>query len=154
MFRLGFTFVCVFLSLSASINAKKHGAAREPLSGAGKAACATTCEASSCNTFTIKYGRYCGITHTGCPGTEPCDAYDSCCAAHDACVVGGGVSSSDLLCHSTFKACLSDALAAGEQPWSDTCSASQIVQTMSNGMDLASAFAGMLKKKTHGGKDL
>ena len=34
----------------------------------------------------MRYGKYCGVSYTGCPGEAPCDALDACCAAHDACV--------------------------------------------------------------------
>jgi secretory phospholipase A2 len=34
----------------------------------------------------MRYGKYCGVSYTGCPGEAPCDALDACCAVHDACV--------------------------------------------------------------------
>jgi len=34
----------------------------------------------------IKYGKYCGVGYSGCPGEKPCDDIDACCMAHDDCV--------------------------------------------------------------------
>ncbi|KAL0917431.1 hypothetical protein M5K25_012490 [Dendrobium thyrsiflorum] len=33
-----------------------------------------------------RYGKYCGIMYSGCPGEKPCDGLDACCMYHDACV--------------------------------------------------------------------
>ena len=107
-------------------------------------ACATSCAAASCDNVGIRWGRFCGVTHTGCAGVEPCDAYDACCQSHDACVVGGGLSAEDQRCHSAFIRCLSAAAAAKSPPWSTACSARQVVRTMTDGIKLASAFAGIL----------
>lgn len=110
--------------------------------GGGKRTCSSTCIARQCDNFGIAYGNYCGVTHTGCSGVEPCDAYDSCCQAHDGCVTGMGLAASDVACHSELKRCLSAALAAKEKTFTTACAAKTIVKTMKDGMDLASAFAG------------
>lgn len=34
----------------------------------------------------LRYGKYCGILYSGCPGEKPCDGLDACCMKHDACV--------------------------------------------------------------------
>lgn len=34
----------------------------------------------------IKYGKYCGVGWSGCPGEKPCDDLDACCQVHDECV--------------------------------------------------------------------
>jgi len=34
----------------------------------------------------LRYGKYCGILYSGCPGEQPCDALDACCMHHDNCV--------------------------------------------------------------------
>jgi hypothetical protein len=34
----------------------------------------------------MRYGKYCGILYSGCPGEKPCDALDACCMIHDNCV--------------------------------------------------------------------
>jgi hypothetical protein len=35
----------------------------------------------------LRYGKYCGLLYSGCPGEKPCDGLDACCMNHDACVV-------------------------------------------------------------------
>ena len=50
--------------------------------------CATECLCSGGGLS--YYGRYCGFGHSGCPGIEPCDAWDTCCKLHDECVTSDG----------------------------------------------------------------
>lgn len=40
----------------------------------------------------IRYGKYCGVGWTGCPGEKPCDDVDACCKIHDECVGNKGIS--------------------------------------------------------------
>ncbi|EMS53789.1 Phospholipase A2-like protein 3 [Triticum urartu] len=35
----------------------------------------------------LRYGKYCGILYSGCPGERPCDPLDACCMHHDNCVL-------------------------------------------------------------------
>lgn len=39
-----------------------------------------------CVAIGIRYGKYCGVGWTGCPGEKPCDDLDACCKIHDECV--------------------------------------------------------------------
>ena len=111
--------------------------------------CASRCEhAEHCTEFSIKYGTYCGVGHTGCPGVAPCDSYDACCETHDNCV--NKTSVVDGRCHAALKNCLNAALKSGAPTWltsgkhtaphnaDPACTAQNIVETMSNGMDIAS----------------
>jgi secretory phospholipase A2 len=34
----------------------------------------------------LRYGKYCGLLYSGCPGEKPCDGLDACCMKHDQCV--------------------------------------------------------------------
>ncbi|KAK6784376.1 hypothetical protein RDI58_017831 [Solanum bulbocastanum] len=45
-----------------------------------------TCVAENCNSIGIRYGKYCGVGWSGCPGEKPCDDLDACCKIHDECV--------------------------------------------------------------------
>ncbi|TVU00830.1 hypothetical protein EJB05_53729 [Eragrostis curvula] len=50
-------------------------------------ACSRTCESDHCTTAPfLRYGKYCGVLYSGCPGEAPCDALDACCMHHDNCV--------------------------------------------------------------------
>ncbi|XP_062210657.1 probable phospholipase A2 homolog 2 isoform X1 [Phragmites australis] len=54
---------------------------------AGSQGCSRTCESSFCTVPPLlRYGKYCGILYSGCPGETPCDALDACCMVHDHCV--------------------------------------------------------------------
>ncbi|KAF3781118.1 Phospholipase A2-alpha [Nymphaea thermarum] len=49
--------------------------------------CSRTCESAFCSVPPfLRYGKYCGLLYTGCPGEPPCDGLDACCQKHDACV--------------------------------------------------------------------
>ncbi|XP_006651732.1 phospholipase A2 homolog 3-like [Oryza brachyantha] len=49
--------------------------------------CSRTCESDHCTTPPLlRYGKYCGILYSGCPGEPPCDPLDACCMHHDNCV--------------------------------------------------------------------
>lgn len=110
--------------------------------------CSKRCLSRNCDALNINYGKYCGVGYTGCAGEDPCDSYDACCKVHDACVGATGVSASDLVCHEDFKKCLAEAKDAGDAVFSGaTCEVDILVKTMSSGMDLAAAFASMLKPK-------
>ncbi|PKA63738.1 Phospholipase A2-alpha [Apostasia shenzhenica] len=76
----------VFLSAADGLNIGIQS------TGAGDAAskqqaCSRKCESEHCTVPPfLRYGKYCGILYSGCPGEKPCDGLDACCMAHDACV--------------------------------------------------------------------
>lgn len=45
----------------------------------------------SCLAVGIRYGKYCGVGWSGCPGERPCDDLDACCKIHDECVEKKGI---------------------------------------------------------------
>lgn len=51
----------------------------------------------------IRYGKYCGVGWTGCPGEKPCDDLDACCKIHDECVEKKGT-----YCLMNYKAIVGD----------------------------------------------
>ena len=120
--------------------------------------CSRECVHQNCGDFNIRYGNYCGVGHTGCDGVKPCDAYDKCCEAHDNCVGKSSRSVMDTGCHGVLSACLRHALNNGTKTFliereerteeaqggAAECTASKIVQTMSNGMQMASVFSTFL----------
>ncbi|CAI0627986.1 unnamed protein product [Linum tenue] len=49
--------------------------------------CSRKCESEFCSVPPfLRYGKYCGLLYSGCPGEKPCDGLDSCCMNHDLCV--------------------------------------------------------------------
>ncbi|KAL6221928.1 hypothetical protein ACLB2K_005320 [Fragaria x ananassa] len=101
--------------------------------------CSRTCAAENCNSVGIRYGKYCGVGWTGCPGEKPCDDVDACCKIHDDCVGNTGVH--DVKCHEKFKKCIKKVHKSGKVGFSKQCPYETVVPTMVQGMDLAIMFS-------------
>ncbi|XP_027359252.1 probable phospholipase A2 homolog 1 [Abrus precatorius] len=101
----------------------------------GQQNCSKTCIAEQCDTIGIKYGKYCGVGYTGCPGEEPCDNLDACCMAHDDCVDKFGMT--HVKCHKKLKNCLTRVQKSGKVGFSKECPYNIAAPTMIRGMDLA-----------------
>jgi hypothetical protein len=106
--------------------------------------CTRQCAHADCDSVSIKWGRFCGEGHTGCPGLEPCDEYDGCCAARDRCTEASESGIADHGCHHAFVNCLSQRLEESSTPFptDDTeCNAQSIVASLLRGAATASLFA-------------
>ncbi|XP_050217163.1 probable phospholipase A2 homolog 1 [Mercurialis annua] len=120
-----FTIVFVFLFLAADSAANNDSQVK----------CSKTCVAQNCNSVGIRYGKYCGVGWTGCPGEKPCDDLDACCKIHDDCVEKKGLMS--IKCHEKFKTCIKKVKKSGKVGFSRDCSYDTAVPTMIQGMDMA-----------------
>ncbi|CAN1185537.1 Probable phospholipase A2 homolog 1 [Linum perenne] len=91
---------------------------------------------SSCSisAFGIRYGKYCGLGWTGCPGEKPCDDLDACCKIHDNCVGKKGLT--NIKCHQKFKACAKRVQKSGKLGFSNQCTYERAIPTMLNGIDM------------------
>ncbi|THG18535.1 hypothetical protein TEA_000356 [Camellia sinensis var. sinensis] len=87
----------------------------------------------------IRYGKYCGVGWTGCPGEKPCDDLDACCKIHDECVEKKGLIS--IKCHEKFKTCIKKVQKSGKLGFSTECPYDTAVPTMVQGMDMAILFS-------------
>ncbi|PIN03100.1 Phospholipase A(2) [Handroanthus impetiginosus] len=101
--------------------------------------CSKTCVAENCNTIGIRYGKYCGVGWTGCPGEKPCDDLDACCKIHDECVEKKGMT--NIKCHEKFKRCIKKVHKSGKEGFSESCPYDTAVPTMVQGMDMAILFS-------------
>ncbi|KAL8507366.1 hypothetical protein ACS0TY_018062 [Phlomoides rotata] len=101
--------------------------------------CSKTCVAENCNTIGIRYGKYCGVGWTGCPGEKPCDDLDACCKIHDKCVEKKGLT--NIKCHEKFKVCIRKVHKSGKGGFSRSCTYDTAVPTMAKGMDMAILFS-------------
>ncbi|KAK9705404.1 hypothetical protein RND81_07G054200 [Saponaria officinalis] len=100
-----------------------------------KIQCSKKCVALNCDNMGIRYGKYCGVGHSGCPGEKPCDDLDSCCQIHDNCVDKQGMT--NVKCHEKFKRCIKKVQKSGKAGFSKDCPYDVAVPTMVQGMDLA-----------------
>ncbi|KAL8136567.1 hypothetical protein V2J09_002568 [Rumex salicifolius] len=97
--------------------------------------CSRRCLELNCDNVGIKYGKYCGVGHTGCPGEKPCDDLDACCQIHDDCVGRRGMT--NVKCHKKFKNCVKKVHKSGSPGFSKICHYDLAVATMVQGMDMA-----------------
>ena len=112
-------------------------------SSSASAACARACLSEPCGTADLRYGKYCGVGHTGCPGEAPCDALDACCERHDKCV-GDGMGIFDVKCHTELKECIA-AIPKDAKPFEgNTCPWPKAKEAITAGMDLGIAFGSLL----------
>ena len=132
--------------------------------GSAQADCARTCVARHCGDFTrIRYGRWCGEGHAGCPETEPCDGLDAACQTHDACVKEASTQERKDACGDAFVANLTAFVAGGGKGYLEeiaanlpddmkperSCYPAAVVETLSAGVQRArtlAAFGGGKKK--------
>ncbi|KAL1825410.1 hypothetical protein ACET3Z_012188 [Daucus carota] len=101
--------------------------------------CSTTCVAQNCNTIGLRYGKYCGVGWSGCPGEKPCDDLDACCKVHDDCVGKKGMN--NVKCHEKFKRCIKKVQKSGKPGFSNVCPLDVVVPVMDQGMDMAIMFS-------------
>ncbi|CAN6372335.1 unnamed protein product [Urochloa humidicola] len=88
-----------------------HSFAAASIFGLGDAAsdCSRTCESEHCTAPLMRYGKYCGVRYTGCPGEVPCDAIDACCMLHDACVQATDNDYLNIWCNQSLLDCVAAA---------------------------------------------
>ncbi|XP_058108156.1 phospholipase A2-alpha isoform X2 [Magnolia sinica] len=71
--------------------------------------CSRKCESEFCSVPPfLRYGKYCGLLYSGCPGEKPCDGLDACCLTHDACVQAKNNDYLSIECNQAFLNCISD----------------------------------------------
>ncbi|PNW86772.1 hypothetical protein CHLRE_02g095000v5 [Chlamydomonas reinhardtii] len=107
--------------------------------------CARSCHTINCDNVGIRYGRFCGVGHGGCPGVKPCDPVDKCCQKHDLCVEKESVFSSK--CHKRFLTCLEKHKEKDHEGFApNTCPYSVVIPTMKAGIEMAMMFTGGLEE--------
>ncbi|CAN6547559.1 unnamed protein product [Malus baccata var. baccata] len=71
--------------------------------------CSRECESEFCTVPPfLKYGKYCGLLYSGCPGEQPCDGLDACCMKHDNCVQSKNNDYLSSECSQTFLNCMAE----------------------------------------------
>ncbi|XP_072991699.1 phospholipase A2 homolog 3-like [Typha latifolia] len=93
--------------------------------------CSRTCESEHCTTAPLlRYGKYCGIMYTGCPGEEPCDALDACCMIHDACVQTNNDDYLNTKCNQNLLNCLGNVRDGGSTFKGNKCMVEEVVDVI------------------------
>ncbi|KAM6583374.1 hypothetical protein CsatB_010376 [Cannabis sativa] len=122
----GFTIVFIFIFLTVGARCSNNDS---------EVRCSKICVAENCNSVGIRYGKFCGVGWTGCPGEKPCDDLDACCKIHDECVTKKGLT--NIKCHEKFKSCIKKVHKSGKVGFSRDCPYETAVPTMVQGMDFA-----------------
>ncbi|GFQ03046.1 phospholipase a2-beta [Phtheirospermum japonicum] len=87
----------------------------------------------------MRYGKYCGVGYSGCPGEKPCDDLDACCQLHDECVDQHGMA--NIECHEDCKRCISKIGKSGKVGFSNSCPYDVAVPTLVECMDVSILFS-------------
>ncbi|CAN1239033.1 Probable phospholipase A2 homolog 1 [Linum grandiflorum] len=124
---VAFTFMFLFLFAPVPSSSATNG-------DGAQAICSRTCIVQNCDSFGIRYGKYCGLGWTGCSGEKPCDDLDACCKIHDDCVGKKGLT--NIKCHEKFKKCAKKVQKSGKVGFSKQCSYDKAIPTMINALRL------------------
>ncbi|XP_042034514.1 phospholipase A2-alpha-like isoform X2 [Salvia splendens] len=101
--------------------------------------CSKTCESMFCEAPPfLRYGKYCGLLYTGCPGEQPCDRLDTCCMHHDQCISNMGNDYLSQQCNKEFLKCV-DSFKKSRAPTfkGNTCEIGDVIQAINNAMKAA-----------------
>ncbi|KMZ74002.1 Phospholipase A(2) [Zostera marina] len=96
--------------------------------------CSRKCESKNCGLPPIlRYGKYCGLLYSGCPGEKPCDGLDACCMVHDACVRSTGDDYLSVSCNRNFLQCISVFKNSNRPSFlGNTCSVREVIDVVSD----------------------
>ncbi|KAL2503288.1 phospholipase A2-alpha-like [Forsythia ovata] len=100
--------------------------------------CSRTCESEFCGVPPfLRYGKYCGILYTGCPGEQPCDLLDACCMKHDHCIqIKGNYLNKQ--CNLEFLNCVARFKKSGAPTFKgNTCKVDEVIQVINKVMHAA-----------------
>ncbi|KAL5208965.1 hypothetical protein ABZP36_004588 [Zizania latifolia] len=127
------------------------------LNGQGKTTardqgCSRTCESQFCTVAPLlRYGKYCGILYSGCPGERPCDALDACCMVHDHCVDAHNDDYLNTMCNENLLSCIDRVSPAGPTFSGNRCNVGQTASVIRGVIETA-VFAGKILHKHDGGQ--
>ncbi|MED6174834.1 Phospholipase A2-alpha, variant 2 [Stylosanthes scabra] len=101
--------------------------------------CSRKCESSFCSVPPLlRYGKYCGLLYSGCPGEKPCDGLDACCMNHDQCVQAKNNDYLSEECSKTFIECMSKFKKSGGPTFKgNTCKVDDVIRVIDIVMEAA-----------------
>ncbi|KAF3323797.1 phospholipase A2-alpha [Carex littledalei] len=114
----------------------------------GSLECSRTCQSEYCSEPPLlKYGKFCGVSYTGCPGETPCDDVDACCMFHDSCVAASNDDYLSTVCNENLLSCLGMVKKAGQKMFEgNTCSAEEVSDVISSVVEAAVVAKRVLNK--------
>ncbi|XP_010688427.1 phospholipase A2-alpha [Beta vulgaris subsp. vulgaris] len=110
--------------------------------------CSRKCESEFCSVPPfLRYGKYCGLLYSGCPGERPCDGLDACCMKHDMCVSAKNNNYLSQECSKKFISCMESFRSAGAHSFKgSTCDANDVIDVLKVVMEAALLAGGVFKK--------
>ncbi|XP_010263245.1 PREDICTED: phospholipase A2-alpha-like [Nelumbo nucifera] len=101
--------------------------------------CSRKCESEFCAVPPfLRYGKYCGLLYSGCPGEKPCDGLDACCMKHDACIQAKNNDYLSQQCSQEFINCMTHFRdSRGRTFKGNKCSVDEVVDVLTLVMDAA-----------------
>ncbi|CAM8911009.1 unnamed protein product [Rhodiola kirilowii] len=101
--------------------------------------CSRKCESDFCSVPPLlRYGKYCGLMYSGCPGERPCDGLDACCLSHDACVQSKNNGYLSQECSQKFLSCMKSFKQSGAHSFKgNTCDTDDVIDVISVVMEAA-----------------
>ncbi|RLN42864.1 hypothetical protein C2845_PM01G09980 [Panicum miliaceum] len=98
----------------------------------------------------LRYGKYCGILYSGCPGEKPCDALDACCMVHDHCVDTHNNDYLNTRCNENLLSCLDRVSPAGPTFPGNECDVGQTASVIRGVIETAVLAGKILHKRDDG----
>uniref|UniRef100_A0ACD5XJ12 Uncharacterized protein n=1 Tax=Avena sativa TaxID=4498 RepID=A0ACD5XJ12_AVESA len=147
---------CSLLLLFLSLATFSRGLNVGDLLGQGKAPpgdkdCSRTCESEFCTIPPVlRYGKYCGILYSGCPGEKPCDALDACCMVHDHCVADHNNDYLNTRCNENLLSCIDRVNPAGPTFPGNSCGVRETAFVIKGVIETAVLAGKILHKKDIG----
>ncbi|KAG9458587.1 hypothetical protein H6P81_003095 [Aristolochia fimbriata] len=137
-----------FLPFSVQVGALNVGIQSTDGSVSISKECSKTCESDFCSVPPfLRYGKYCGLLYSGCPGEKPCDGLDACCRNHDACVQSKNNDYLSQQCSQNFLDCITRFKDSGAPTFNgNKCMVEEVVDVLSVVME-AAILAGRLLHK-------
>ncbi|XP_041015932.1 phospholipase A2-alpha-like [Juglans microcarpa x Juglans regia] len=101
--------------------------------------CSKKCESDFCSVPPfLRYGKYCGLLYSGCPGEKPCDGLDACCMKHDACVQAKNNDYLSQECSQNFINCMANFKKSGGHTFNgNKCLVDEVIDVISVVMEAA-----------------
>ncbi|KAK8543615.1 hypothetical protein V6N13_076416 [Hibiscus sabdariffa] len=95
----------------------------------------------------LRYGKYCGLLYSGCPGERPCDGLDACCMKHDACVEAKNNDYLSQECSQSFLNCMRNfQIGGGRTFMGNKCQVGDVIEVISVVMEAALLAGRVLHK--------